>query len=157
MAETEKALSGYRIIDLTQVESGPTGTQVLAWMGADVIKVEPPGHGDMSRSAAADDPDLDSPYFLAINSNKRSITLDLKTEKGVEVLLKDAPDLQHSHFPTSHVQIRQLLDRGVQICVCPGCLKAAGKTPDDVMEGVQIADKDRFFDFTQGRILSLDY
>ena len=88
MAQTEKALSGYRVIDITQVESGPTCTQALAWLGADVIKVEPPKHGDASRGSPTDEPGMPSPYFLEINSNKRSITLDLKTEKGVEVFLE---------------------------------------------------------------------
>ena len=77
--------------------------------------------------------------------------------QGVEVLLKDAPDLRYSHFPSSHTQIKALLAKGVTIVACPGCLKAAGKTPDDVMPGVQIASKEAFFQFTKGRILTLDY
>jgi predicted peroxiredoxin len=77
--------------------------------------------------------------------------------RGVEVVLEDAPDMAFSHFPGSHAQIAKLLDAGATVCVCPGCLKAAGKTADDVMDGVEIADKDRFFGFTQGRILTLDY
>jgi predicted peroxiredoxin len=77
--------------------------------------------------------------------------------KGVEVVLKDAHDIAYSHFPTSKKQLKALLAAGVEIHVCPGCLKAAGKTAKDVMEGVRIADKDRFFSFTKGRILTLDY
>jgi predicted peroxiredoxin len=77
--------------------------------------------------------------------------------KGIEPLLKDAVDLEYAHFPTSHAQLAKLLESGVTIMACPGCLKAAGKTAEDLAEGVQVADKDTFFDFTQGRILSLDY
>jgi len=77
--------------------------------------------------------------------------------RGVEVVLKDAPDMTFSHFPGSHVQLQKLLDAGAVVCVCPGCLKAAGKTPEDVMDGVRIADKEAFFSFTKGRILTIDY
>ena len=76
---------------------------------------------------------------------------------GIEVCLKDAPEIQHSHFPSSGEQISKLLDAGVTIMACPGCLKAAGKTEADLAEGIQVADKDKFFSFTTGRILSLDY
>ncbi len=77
--------------------------------------------------------------------------------KGVEVVLKDAPDLTFSHFPSSRAQLNNLLQKGVPIYVCPGCLKAAGKTEADVMPGILIANKEAFFQFTQGRILTLDY
>lgn len=76
---------------------------------------------------------------------------------GIEVLLKDAPDLEYAHFPTSHTQITKLLDAGVAIMACPGCLKAAGKTQEDLMPGIAVAEKERFFNFTKGRIISLDY
>lgn len=76
---------------------------------------------------------------------------------GIEVCLKDAPEIQYSHFPSSKEQIAKLLDANVTIMACPGCLKAAGKTEADLAEGIQVADKDRFFSFTTGRILSLDY
>ena len=76
---------------------------------------------------------------------------------GVGVVLEDSPDIGHEHFPSSQAQIEKLLKSGVYVCVCPGCLKAAGKTPEDVMKGVQIASKEAFFTFTKGRILTLDY
>jgi predicted peroxiredoxin len=76
---------------------------------------------------------------------------------GVEVVVKDAPDIAFSHFPTSHAQLKTLLEKNVTIMACPGCLKAAGKTPEDLMEGIQVADKDKFFSFTSGRILTIDY
>jgi formyl-CoA transferase len=78
------ALDGIKIIDLTQWEAGTSCTQLLAWMGADVLKVEPPG-GEPGRRMIADRPDADSYYFLLFNSNKRAITLDLKAEKGREI------------------------------------------------------------------------
>jgi formyl-CoA transferase len=81
-----KALQGVRILDFTHVQSGPTCTQLLAWFGADVIKVERPGGGDITRSQLRDLPDADSLYFTMLNHNKRSITLDTKTPKGKEVL-----------------------------------------------------------------------
>ena len=81
-----KALQGVRILDFTHVQSGPTCTQLLAWFGADVIKVERPGEGDITRTQLRDLPDADSLYFTMLNHNKRSITLDTKTPKGKEVL-----------------------------------------------------------------------
>ena len=81
-----KALDGVRILDFTHVQSGPTCTQLLAWFGADVIKVERPGVGDITRGQLQDVPDADSLYFTMLNHNKRSITLDTKNPKGKEVL-----------------------------------------------------------------------
>jgi len=77
--------------------------------------------------------------------------------KGIEVVLVDAPDIEHPAFPSSHDQIEKLLDRGVPLYACPGCLQAAGKGPEDLRTGIRVADKDAFFDFTDGRILTLDY
>src|SRR5579863_6807159 len=81
-----KALTGVRILDFTHVQSGPTCTQLLAWFGADVIKVERPGVGDITRGQLQDKPNVDSLYFTMLNHNKRSITLDAKNPKGKEVL-----------------------------------------------------------------------
>jgi predicted peroxiredoxin len=77
--------------------------------------------------------------------------------KGVEVVLKDAEDIAFSHFPTSKQQLAKLVKKGVTLMACPGCLKAAGKTADDLADGIEIADKKAFFTFTKGRILTLDY
>lgn len=82
----EKALQGVRILDFTHVQSGPTCTQLLAWFGADVIKVERPGAGDATRQQLQDVPEVDSLYFTMLNHNKRSITIDTKNPKGKEVL-----------------------------------------------------------------------
>jgi len=81
-----KALEGVRILDFTHVQSGPTCTQLLAWLGADVIKVERPGVGDITRGQLRDIPGVDSLYFTMLNHNKRSITVDAKKPKGKEVL-----------------------------------------------------------------------
>ena len=81
-----KALDGVRILDFTHVQSGPTCTQLLAWFGADVIKVERAGEGDITRGQLRDIPDVDSLYFTMLNHNKRSVTIDAKNPKGKEVL-----------------------------------------------------------------------
>ncbi len=77
-----KALKGVRILDFTHVQSGPTCTQLLAWFGADVIKIERPGVGDITRGQLQDVPNVDSLYFTMLNHNKRSITLDTKNPEG---------------------------------------------------------------------------
>ena len=77
-----KALEGFRILDFTHVQSGPTCTQLLAWFGADVIKVERAGEGDATRGQLRDIPGVDSLYFTMLNHNKRSITLDTKKPEG---------------------------------------------------------------------------
>jgi len=81
-----KALQDVRILDFTHVQSGPTCTQLLAWLGADVIKVERPGVGDATRKQLVDIEGVDSLYFTMLNHNKRSITLNTKNETGKEVL-----------------------------------------------------------------------
>ena len=81
-----KALDGVRILDFTHVQSGPTCTQLLAWLGADCIKVERPGIGDITRGQLRDVPNADSLYFTMLNHNKRSITIDTKHPKGKELL-----------------------------------------------------------------------
>jgi len=83
-----KPLEGIKIIDFTHVQAGPACTQLLAWFGADVIKVERPGSGDVTRSQLRDIPGKDALYFTMLNSNKRSLTLDTKTKEGKEVLEK---------------------------------------------------------------------
>jgi len=81
-----KALTGVRILDFTHVQSGPTCTQLLAWLGADVIKVERPGVGDITRGQLVDVKGADSLYFTMLNHNKRSITIDSKHPQGKRVL-----------------------------------------------------------------------
>jgi formyl-CoA transferase len=82
-----KALEGVRVVDMTHVQAGPVCTQLLAWMGADVIKIESPT-GDVTRQQLRDIPGVDSLYFTMLNCNKRSVTLDLKSDEGKETFTK---------------------------------------------------------------------
>ncbi len=83
-----KALNGIRVLDMTHVQMGPSSTQILAWLGADVIKVELPGRGDITRQQLRDLPDVDSLYFTMLNCNKRSITINTKTNTGQAIFRK---------------------------------------------------------------------
>src|SRR6266446_3557640 len=79
------ALSGIRVVDITNNQAGPSCGQMLAWLGADVIKVEEPIKGDPARSMLKDRPDADSLFYLSFNANKRSLTLNLKNSRGKDV------------------------------------------------------------------------
>ncbi|MCP5026975.1 MAG: formyl-CoA transferase, partial [Actinomycetia bacterium] len=81
------ALDGLRILDLTQYEAGPSATQALAWFGADVVKIEPPGSGDPARGMDG----VPRDYFMYWNCNKRSVVIDLRTDEGRDLLLRLAP------------------------------------------------------------------
>src|SRR5437660_1420337 len=97
-----KALDGVRILDFTHVQSGPTCTQLLAWLGADVIKIERAGEGDITRGQLRDIPNVDSLYFTMLNHNKRSITIDAKHPKGkrvIEALVKHCDVLVENFAP----------------------------------------------------------
>jgi formyl-CoA transferase len=97
-----QALAGIRVVDLTNNQAGPSCGQILAWLGADVIKVEEPGKGDVARQTLRDRADADSLFFLSFNANKRSFTLNLKHERGKEVfrkLLKTADVLLENFGP----------------------------------------------------------
>ena len=82
-----KALTGIRVVDVTNNQAGPSCGQMLAWLGADVIKVEEPGKGDVARYSQRDKdkPEADALFYLAFNANKRSLTLNLKHARGLEV------------------------------------------------------------------------
>ena len=84
-----EALKGVRILDMTHVQAGPTCSQLLAWMGADVIKFENPV-GDATRGQLRDVPKADSLYFTMLNCNKRSITVNMKSAEGKAVFVKNA-------------------------------------------------------------------
>ena len=79
-----KALDGIRVLDLSQFEAGPSCAETLAWLGADVIKIEPPG-GEQSRRALSERPDIDAVFFCLLNCNKRAITLNLKSDRGKQM------------------------------------------------------------------------
>ncbi len=96
------ALTGIRVIDLTNNQAGPSCGQMLAWLGADVIKVEEPEKGDIARTSLSDRPDADSLFFLTFNANKRSLTVNLKSPQGKEVfrrLIKTADVLLENFGP----------------------------------------------------------
>jgi formyl-CoA transferase len=82
-----EALKGFRILDMTHVQAGPTASQLMAWMGADVIKLEPPT-GDVTRGQLRDVPNADSLYFTMLNCNKRSITINMKSPEGNQVVVE---------------------------------------------------------------------
>jgi len=95
-------LQGIRIVDFTQVMLGPCCTQLLGDFGADVIKIERPGHGDLSRHSLPDADGIDNPVFISINRNKRSIELDVRSEEGREIvlsLIKDADVVVNNFRP----------------------------------------------------------
>jgi formyl-CoA transferase len=97
-----KALDGVRILDFTHVQSGPTCTQLLAWFGADVIKIERPGVGDITRGQLRDVKGADSLYFTMLNHNKRSITVDSKNPQGkriIDALIKHCDVLVENFAP----------------------------------------------------------
>ncbi|MGN9781756.1 formyl-CoA transferase [Nonomuraea sp. ZG12] len=96
-----KALEGVRVLDMTHVQSGPSCTQLLGWLGADVVKLESPT-GDITRQQLRDVPGVDSLYFTMLNCNKRSVTLNMKSERGKELfteLVKDADVLVENFGP----------------------------------------------------------
>lgn len=98
----KKALDGVRVVDMTHVQSGPSCTQILAWLGADVIKIELPGRGDITRQQLCDVPDVDSLYFTMLNGNKRSLTLNTKTPQGKDIftsLIRDCDVLVENFGP----------------------------------------------------------
>jgi formyl-CoA transferase len=106
MEQNNKALSGVKILDLTQYEAGTSCTLLLGFLGADVIKIEPPELGDPGRTAGTEKPGFDAFYFLLLNPNKKSITLNLRSEKGLQLfkeMVKKA-DVVVSNFMVGAMQ-----------------------------------------------------
>jgi formyl-CoA transferase len=100
------ALAGVRVLDLTQFESGTACTQALAWLGADVIKIERPGRGEQGRAASSDVPGQDSYYFLLLNANKRSVTLNLQSTEGKDLFtrLLEESDVMVENFAPGAIE-----------------------------------------------------
>ena len=102
----EAPLSGITVLDLTQFEAGPSCTEALAWHGANVIKVEEPRRGDQGRLAISERPDMDSLYFILLNCNKRSLTCNLKSESGKQLLrrLVEKADVMIENFAPGAIE-----------------------------------------------------
>ena len=77
--------------------------------------------------------------------------------KGVDLLLKTSKDLKYKDFPTLYELLDQLVSKKVTVMACPTCLKVAGYAPEDLREGIIVAEKDKFFNFTKGKIVTIDY
>ena len=123
-----KALNGIRVLDMTHVQMGPSSTQILAWLGADVIKVELPGRGDITRQQLRDLPDVDSLYFTMLNCNKRSITINTKTNTGQAIFRKliEACDVLVENFAPGALD-RQGFSWDVIQKINPRIIYASGK------------------------------
>ena len=123
-----KALEGIRILDMTHVQLGPSCTQLLAWLGADVIKVEMPGRGDITRQQLRDLPEVDSLYFTMLNCNKRSITINTKTETGKRIFrrLIEVCDLLVENFAPGALDRQGFTWEAIQE-INPHIIYASGK------------------------------
>ena len=110
---TDAPLSGLTVVDLTQFEAGPSCTEALAWHGADIIKVEEPRRGDPGRLSISERPDMDSLYFVLLNANKRSVTCNLKSEAGKDILrrLIERADIVVENFAPGTIEIRAINPR----------------------------------------------
>ncbi len=97
------------------------------------------------------------PMKMALMMAEEKDVLVYMDINAVELLVKDAKDLEHKDFDTFQTYLKQLLDKKVGVYACPTCLKVAGFKPEDLIESVQTAQKDKFFNFTKGRIITLDY
>lgn len=97
------------------------------------------------------------PLKMAVMMSKDKDVLVYMDIHAVELLVKGAKDLNFADFESAQTYIKELVANKVGVYACPTCLKIAGFNPEDLMEGVQVAQKDKFFDFTKGRIITLDY
>lgn len=97
------------------------------------------------------------PLKMAVMMSKDKDVLVYLDIHAVELLVKGAKDLKYSDFDSFQTYVKQLIDKEVGVYACPTCLKIAGFKPEDLMDGIQVAQKDKFFSFTKGRIITLDY
>src|SRR5271170_531452 len=136
-----KALEGVRILDMTHVQAGPTGTQLMAWMGADVIKVELPGRGDITRGQLQDVRGADSLYFTMLNSNKRSITINMKQPKGkavIEALVRRSDGIVKGFGPGPFVDCKAY--ENVAQCMGGAASTTGWEDGPPTVTGAQIGD-----------------
>lgn len=126
---------------------------------ADTVAAEKPNDGTFIHiSKGYDNPhDVVMPLFLANKMAEDKDVILFFDLKGVNLLLNDSEDITYDPFQSAHTSLKSLMDKGVEIMACPMCLQAIGKSEADLMEGVIIAEKEKFFNFTDGRILTLDY
>lgn len=106
---------------------------------------------------SADTHDVLMALMLADKFSTSNDVLVFFDKEGIEMVIKDAPNLEMEPFDASHEIFKRLVDLDVTILACPACMKVAGMEEGDLREGVQMAEKEQFFDFTEGRILTLDY
>jgi len=97
------------------------------------------------------------PLKMAVMMSKDKDVIVYMDIHAVELLVKDSKDITFEDFESAHTYIKQLIANKVVVCACPTCLKIAGFKPEDLLDSVRIAQKDRFFNFTKGRIITLDY
>jgi len=106
---------------------------------------------------SADTHDVLMALMLADKFSSSNDVLVFFDKEGIELVTKDAPNLEMDPFDTSDEVFKRLVDAGVEILACPACMEISGVNMDDLRVGVKVAEKERFFDFTEGRILTLDY
>lgn len=107
------------------------------------------GYGDAHRVLMA-------LQMARIMSDEKKVLVYLDIE-AVQFVLKNSKDIMYQPFPTAHTQLSYLMEHGVTIMACPGCLQAAGKSKDDLMPGINVASKEAFYNFADGKIITLDY
>ncbi|MFB2921337.1 MULTISPECIES: DsrE family protein [Aerosakkonema] len=143
-------VGAYQIKDAKLFQNNETGTVAVASTVKDGVFIHV--------SHSTDDPRrLLMALAMADKMSENKDVLMYFDIKGVEALLKNSQDISVPNLPSSQTLLKKLVAKGVKLQACPTCLAAAGKTPADLMAGVTIADKEAFFNFTQGRIIALDY
>ena len=106
---------------------------------------------------SADTHDVLMALMLADKFSTSNDVLVFFDKEGIEMVTKDAPNLEMDPFDSSDEIFKRLVNLNVSILACPACMKVSGVEKEDLREGVQMAEKEQFFDFTEGRILTLDY
>ncbi len=128
-----------------------------------VAMATPQGHGGKGKDGVLIHLSSNDPHrvvmalTMAVRMSEDKNVLVYCDINGIEVVLKDAPDITYPTFTSSRTSLQKLIEKGITIFACPSCLNAAGKTAVDLMSGVKVAQKEAFFNFTKGRIIALDY